>query len=106
MFWKASVLGNTEGNKDFPLLKNWRLFKENLQFYVTKNQNRRKTEQKEIKGPVFEYIRNTDQGWVIIIINVALYWRYKISHLIKLNNRYLLYLSVKWHRLGNLDEFL
>ena len=38
--------------KIFPLLQNWRLFQENLQFYVTKNQNRRKTEQKEIKGPL------------------------------------------------------
>ena len=37
--------------KIFSLLQNWRLFHENLQFYFTKNQNRRKTEQKEIKGP-------------------------------------------------------
>ena len=27
------------------------LFKEKLQFYITKNKNRRKIEQKEIKGP-------------------------------------------------------
>ena len=52
MFWKPSVLEKKQKEiKIFPLLQNWRLFQKNLQFYVTKNQNRSKTEQKEIKGP-------------------------------------------------------
>ena len=48
--------------KQTSIFKFYENFKENLQFCITKNQNRRKTEQKEIKGPVFAYIRNTDQG--------------------------------------------
>ena len=40
MFWKASVLEKTEGNKDFPFIAKLKVIPGNLQFYVTKNQNR------------------------------------------------------------------
>jgi hypothetical protein len=44
---KSFSFRKTEGNKDFPFIAKLKVF-----FYVTKNQNRRKTELKEIKGPV------------------------------------------------------
>ena len=51
MFWKASVLEKTEENKDFPFIAKLKVIpgKPSVLFY--KKQNRRKTVQKEIKGP-------------------------------------------------------
>ena len=53
MFWKASVLEKTEGNKDFPFIAKLKVIPGKPSVICYKNQNRRKTEQKEIKGPFF-----------------------------------------------------
>ena len=51
MFWKPSVLEKTEGNKDFCFTAKLKVIPGKPSVLFWKNQNRRKTEQKEIKGP-------------------------------------------------------
>ena len=63
--------------KIFSLLQNWRLFQENLQFYFTKNQNRRKTEPKEIKGPVSRLAVFRQSLIVVLLIMVLRDWKWK-----------------------------
>ena len=51
-FEKLQFKKKTEGNKDFLNIAKLKVILRKPSVFFTKNQNRRETEQKEIKGPI------------------------------------------------------